>query len=60
MNSMIKELMNALGATAEVCWAFYTHLKKAGFSDAQAMELVKAVPEQVFKPSKREEAEPYD
>jgi hypothetical protein len=42
------DMENLLGIQAEMMWAYYTQLKKEGFTDNQAFELVKnAAPKQL-------------
>ena len=42
------DMENLLGIQAEMMWVYYTQLKKEGFTDNQAFELVKnAAPKQL-------------
>ena len=54
--SLIKsDLKNLLGIQAEMMWSYYTQLKKVGFTDSQAFELVKnAAPKQLEMKLKKE------
>ena len=48
-------MKNLLGIQAEMKWSYYTQLKKVGFSDTQAFELVKnAAPKQLEMKLKKE------
>ena len=55
VTSIKPDMEKLLGIQAEMMWSYYTQLKKEGFSDSQAFELVKnAAPKQLEIKHKKE------
>ena len=55
VTSIKPDMEKLLGIQAEMMWSYYTQLKKVGFSDSQAFELVKnAAPKQLEIKHKKE------
>lgn len=51
MNDKIEEMMNGIGAVAEMSFAFYNDLLKTGFNSVQALQLTQTFLNSVMRSS---------